>query len=414
MNTEFFIAKKIISSKDNTNKLSKPMVRISIIGVAISFAIMILSIAITSGFKKAIKDKITNFAGSIQIVNFDTNNSFETEPIKSNQDFLQKLKTTKGIKHIQIFATKPGIIKTKDQIEGIILKGISYDFDWTFFKKHLIEGNIFTVSKDSTSNKIVISKKIADLLNFKLGDKLFMYFVQEPPRMRKFIISGIYQTGVEEIDKNFVIVDYKHIRKLNNWQKNKITGFEIFTDNFDEIDKITQIVNDAVGYKYSKNHIRLKVENVKQTYAQLFEWTELFNTNIIIILVLMIAVAGFNMISGLMILIIERTNMIGILKSLGAQNWNIRKIFLYNAIFLTGKGMLWGNIIGISLALIQKYFMIIKLDPEAYYMSSVPIDLNFVNILLLNLGAIVVTFLMLMIPSLIISKISPSKAIKFN
>ncbi len=414
MNTEFFIAKKIISSKDGTNKLSKPMVRISIIGVAISFTIMILSIAITSGFKKVIKDKITGFAGSVQIVNFDTNNSFETEPIKKNQDFLPKLKAVKKIKHIQIFATKPGIIKTKDQIEGVILKGVDTDFDWSFFKQHLIKGNVFNVSQDSTSNKIVISKKIADLLNFKLGDKLFIYFVQDPPRMRKFIVEGIYQTGVEEIDKNFVIVDYKHIRKLNNWQENKITGFEIFTNNFDEIDKVTQIVNDVVGYKYSKNHIRLKVENVKQTYAQLFEWTELFNTNIVIILVLMIAVAGFNMISGLMILIIERTNMIGILKSLGAQNWNIRKVFLYNAIFLTGKGMLWGNFIGISLALIQKYFMIIKLDPEAYYMSSVPIDLNFVNILLLNIGAVTVTFLMLMIPSLIISKISPAKAIKFN
>jgi len=241
-----------------------------------------------------------------------------------------------------------------------------------------------------------------------------MYFVQEPPRMRKFIVCGIYQSGVEEIDKNFVIVDYRHILKLNNWQKNKITGFQIFIDNFNDIDKITQKVNDAVGYNYTGKNTRLKVENVKQTYSQLFEWTELFNTNIVIILVLMIAVAGFNMISGLMILIIERTNMIGILKSLGAQNWNIRKIFLYNAIFLSGKGMMWGNVIGISLALIQKHFMIIKLDPQAYYMSSVPINLNFTHILLLNIGAIVVTFLMLMIPSLIISKISPSKAIKFN
>jgi len=414
LNTELFIAKKIIGSKDNSNKLSKPMVRISIIGVAISFTIMILSIAITSGFKKVIKDKITGFAGSIQIVNFDSNNSFETEPINRNQKFLSKLKSIKEIKHIQVFATKPGIIKTKKQIEGVILKGVDYDFDWSFFKKHLIQGNIFNVSKNSTSNKIVISKKIADLLNFKLGDKLFMYFVQEPPRMRKFIITGIYQTGVEEIDKNFVIVDYKHIKKLNNWQNNKITGFQIFINNFKDLDKITKKVNDAVGYNYSKNNMRLKVENVKQIYAQLFEWTELFNTNIVIILVLMIAVAGFNMISGLLILIIERTNMIGILKSLGAKNWSIRKIFLYNAAFLTGKGMIWGNIIGILLALLQKNFMIIKLDPEAYYMSSVPVELNFTDILLLNLGAIIVTFLMLMIPSLIISKISPSKAIKFN
>lgn len=413
MNTEFFIAKKIISSKDNSNKLSKPMVRISIIGVAISFIIMILSISITSGFKKVIKDKIVGFAGSVQIVNYDSNNSFETESINKNQDFVEKLKKTKGIKHIQIFATKPGIIKTSDQIEGVILKGVGKDFDWQFFKNHIIKGEIFTVT-DTTSNKIIISNKIADLLNFNVGDKLLMYFVQEPPRMRKFIVSGIFQTGIEEVDKNFVIVDYKHIQKLNNWDENQISGFQIFTDDFNNIDKMTNIINDEIGYNYSQKNNRLKVENVKQIYSQLFEWTELFNTNIIIILVLMIAVAGFNMISGLLILIIERTNMIGILKAIGAENWSIRKVFLYNAIFLTGKGMLWGNLIGISIALLQKYFMFIKLDAEAYYMSTVPIDLNFVNILLLNMGGVVVTFIMLMIPSYIISKISPSKAIKFN
>ncbi len=414
MNTELFIAKRIIKSKDNGNKISKPVVRTAIVGVALSFIVMILSLSITTGFKKEIRNKIVGFGSHIQITNYDANYSHETVPVFRNQEFLPEIENTKGVKHIQVFATKPGIIKTKTDIQGIVLKGVDKDFDWSFFNKHLTDGEIFSVKDSASINDILISKKLATLLKFEVGDKLFMYFVQDPPRMRKFIVSGIYQTGVEEFDKLFAIVDIKHIQKLNDWNKDQISGFEIYIDNFEDLNATGQEIANIAGGMFLDDGSRLRVQSIKQRFPHLFDWTELFNTNIIIILVLMTLVAGFNMISGLLILILERTRMIGILKAMGTENWSIRKIFLYNAMYLTGKGMLWGNAIGISLCLIQQYFGIIKLDAEAYYLSVVPIDISIMQILLLNLGTVAVTGLILLLPSIIITKISPAKAIRFN
>ena len=414
MNTELFIAKRIISNKDNSNKISKPIVRISIIGVALSFIVMILSLSITTGFKKEIRNKIVGFGSHIQITNYDTNYSHETAPISKNQDFLPDLENLEDVKHIQAFATKPGIVKTKTDIQGIILKGVDTNFDWSFFKDQLVEGNILDINDTITSNSIIISKKLATILKYKTGDKLFMYFVQNPPRMRKFTISGVFQTGVEEFDKLFAIVDIKHIQKLNDWESDQVSGLEIYIDDFENLNKAEQEVADIAGGMFLEDGSRLKVESIKERFSHLFDWTELFNTNIIVILVLMTLVAGFNMISGLLILILERTQMIGILKAMGTENWSIRKIFLYNAIYLTGKGMIWGNIIGISLCLIQQYFGIIKLDAEAYYLSVVPIDISIIQIILLNIGTVIATALILLVPSFIITKISPSETIRFN
>ncbi|RLD63777.1 MAG: ABC transporter permease, partial [Bacteroidetes bacterium] len=334
--------------------------------------------------------------------------------INKNQNFYPSLDTVEGIRHIQIFATKSGILKTKDELQAVVLKGIGSDFDWSFFDKNMVEGKHFDVSDSAKNNNIVISKTIASMLKLKVGDKISIFFIQQPPRMRRFKISGIYKTSIAEFDKLFVIVDIAHIQKLNKWTNNQISGFEILIDNYDELDKMSDEVFNVAGYNFNKDGSKLKITTIKDKYPQIFDWLEIQNVNVWVILILMLLVAGFNMVSSLLIIILERTNMIGVLKSLGAENWSIRKIFLYQASFLTVKGLFWGNVIGIFLCLIQKYFGIIKLDEASYYLSQVPINLNVLSIILLNIGSLVATFFMLIIPSMIISKISPSKTIKYN
>ena len=414
MNTELFIARRITKAKTSSKNISKPIIIIAITGIALGLAVMIISVAILTGFKTEIRNKVIGFGSHIQISNFDSNYTFETKPINKNQNFYPSLDTVEGIRHIQIFATKSGILKTKDELQAVVLKGIGSDFDWSFFDKNMVEGKHFDVSDSAKNNNIVISKTIASMLKLKVGDKISIFFIQQPPRMRRFKISGIYKTSIAEFDKLFVIVDIAHIQKLNKWTNNQISGFEILIDNYDELDKMSDEVFNVAGYNFNKDGSKLKITTIKDKYPQIFDWLEIQNVNVWVILILMLLVAGFNMVSSLLIIILERTNMIGVLKSLGAENWSIRKIFLYQASFLTVKGLFWGNVIGIFLCLIQKYFGIIKLDEASYYLSQVPINLNVLSIILLNIGSLVATFFMLIIPSMIISKISPSKTIKYN
>lgn len=400
--------------KRDKKKISDAIVKISIVGITLGLAIMILSVAIVTGFKDKIRTQITGFGSHIIITNFDLNASYETHPISKKQDFYPSITKTKGIKHIQTFATKSGIIKTNTDMQGVVLKGIGTDFDWSFFEKNLVDGKKFTLNDSTRSKRTIISKNLADLLKLKKGDTILTYFIQNPPRYRKFIISGIYETGLEDYDKLFILVDIKHIQRLNNWTKDQISGFEILIDDFDKIKEMTDIVYEIAGFNIGKDGSKLRIRNIKEAQPQIFEWLQLTDTNVWVILILMLTVAGFNMISGLLILILERINMIGVLKAMGAENWLIRKIFLYNAIFLTGRGLLWGNVIGIGLCLIQEHFKVIKLDPASYYINSVPINLEIIPLLLLNLGTMVVILSMLVIPSFIISRVSPVKAIKFN
>ncbi|MBE9469022.1 MAG: ABC transporter permease [Bacteroidetes bacterium] len=414
MNTELFIARRITNSKTSTKKISKPIIVIAIAGIALGLAVMIISVSILTGFKTEIRNKVIGFGSHIQISNFDSNCTFETKPIDKNQNFYPSLDTVEGIKHIQIFATKSGILKTKDELQAVVLKGIGSDFDWSFFDKNMLEGNHFTVIDSVKNNNIVISKTIASMLKLKLGDKTSIFFIQQPPRMRRFTITGIYKTSIEEFDKLFVLVDIAHIQKLNKWKKNQITGFEILIDDYEDLDKMTNLVFNVAGYNFNNDGSKLKISTIKEKYPQIFDWLGIQNVNVWVILILMLLVAGFNMVSSLLIIILERTNMIGVLKSLGAENWSIRKIFLYQASFLTAKGLLWGNAIGIILCLIQKYFGVLKLDEASYYLSQVPINLSLSYIVLLNIGSLIVTFFMLLIPSMIISKISPIKTLKYN
>ena len=347
-------------------------------------------------------------------MNFDSNISLETTPISDTQLFIPKIKKIPGIKHVQVFATKAGIIKTNEQIQGVLLKGIGSDFDWSYFKSNMVDGAVFTVTDTARTDKVIISKKIADMLSLKTGDSFVMHFIQEPSRARKFTICGLYETSLEEFDKMYVFCDIGHIKRLNGWNDNQVSGFEIFIDDFDKLDDMTMAVKDAVGYKITEDEEKFLTKNVRDKYPQIFDWLNFQDINVIIIILLMLVVAGFNMISGLLILILEKTNMIGILKALGSEDLTIRRVFLFQAAFLIGKGLFWGNLIGLGIAFLQLKTGILTLDPSSYYIKTVPINLELSHVLLLNAGTMAVIIIMLLVPSQLISRITPVKAIKYD
>ena len=407
MNVEYFIAKRLFTAKEKNNRYTKPILRIAILAIALSVAVMLLSITVLTGFKDEISNKIIGFGSHITITNFTNNQSYESEPILLNQEFYPSITDQQGIKHIQTFATKAGIIKTEDEILGMVLKGISSDFEPSFFEQNLVEGEVPIYNDTLTSNKVMISKSVADILQLKLGEKLIMYFVEQPPRVRKFVIAGIYETGFMDFDDLIVIADIRHIQKLNGWESNQVGGFEILIDNFDKLDGMTAKVYEQIPYN-------LNAQSIREKNSQLFDWLYLQNINVRVILILMLIVGGVNMITALLILILERTRLVGILKALGATNWSVRKVFLYNAVQLILQGLFWGNIMGLGIAFLQQKFQFISLDPNIYYMSTVPINFNFMHILGLNLGTLLVCWLILIIPSIIITRIMPVKAIRFE
>jgi lipoprotein-releasing system permease protein len=407
LDTSIFIAKKIIREGGQKNSFSKPIIKIAILGIALGIAVMLLAIAIVTGFKSQIRDKVIGFGSHIQILHYDTRNILEPNPIEKNLDFTAFVKNHPAIDHIQMFANKPGIIKTSEDMEGVLLKGIGEDFNWDFFKSRIIEGDSFSVTDATTVNDILISKKIAEKLKLKLGDNLQMYFVQQPPRVRKFNIKGIYQTGMEEFDKLYVIGDIKHVQRLNDWDENYISGFEVLLYDFKNMDLIAEELREEID-------LNLNALTIQELYPQIFDWLDLQDINVNIILILMILVAGINMTATLLIIILERTRTIGILKALGMKNYTIQKIFLFNAAYIIGKGLFWGNFFGLGLCYLQYKFKIIKLDEASYYIQSVPIDLSLFSILLLNFGTLLICLLILLIPSFIISRITPVKAIRFS
>jgi len=414
MNLPYFIAERLIKGRREGTSFSRPINVIAIIGIAMGLAVMILAVAILTGFKEQIREKIVGFGSNIQILNLDSNISFETAPVRQGQEFVEKIRKFPGIKHIQVFATKAGIIKTDEDFQGVVLKGIGSDFDWSFFSSNMVDGRVFTVTDTARTDRVIISKKISDMLRLKTGDSFAMHFVQDPPRMRKFTISGIYETSLEEFDKIYVFCDIGHIKRLNGWDDDQISGFEVFIDDFDRLDEMTDAVRDAVGYKYKEGDEQFKITNIRSRYPQIFDWLNFQNINVIIIIVLMLIVAGFNMISGLLILILEKTNMIGVLKALGSDDVTIRRVFLYQAAYLISKGLLWGNVAGIGLALLQLKTGLISLDPSSYYIKTVPINLELSHILLLNAGTMAAIIFMLLIPSNLISRITPVKAIRYD
>jgi len=371
---------------------------------------MILAIAILTGFQQQVRNKVIGFGGHIQITAYDVTTSAEANPISNNQSFYPSLDSFPGVKHIEVFADKAGIIKTDDQIEGVLLKGVGADFDWSWFKDRIVEGNIIQLSDTGRSDDVIISKSLASRLEFKVGDPLRMYFInssEAQPRGRKFKISGIYETGLEEFDRLYILGDITHVQKLNNWEPDQVGGFEVYLDSYQDMDEMGQQIDNLVG-------VELKAQTIRQLHPQIFEWLSLHDMNVIIIIILMVLVSGITMISTLLILILEKTNMIGTLKALGTKNSSIRKVFIYNAVYIIGRGMIWGNAIAIGLSLLQLKFGIFKLNQESYYVSEVPVNLDLTHYLLINFGTLIACTLMLIIPSFIITKISPVKAIRFD
>ncbi|MDD3687478.1 MAG: ABC transporter permease [Bacteroidales bacterium] len=414
MNTELFIARRIVSRQHSKNSFSRPVVAVAVGGISIGLAVMILAVAIVTGFKKEISEKVIGFGAHLQIVNYDNNTSYETLPITKNQDWVDDIAEMPGIESINMYIVKAGIVKTDENLHGVVFKGIDKDYNWKFFNQYLVEGDTLIIADSVKSNGVVISKYIADALELKLGDSFAAYFIQDPPRMRKFTITGIYNTQLQDLDKIFVLADIKHLRKLNDWEDDQITGFEIHVSDFSKLIEHEIAINRIVGNNFSPDGSALKVTNIGEEYPGIFDWLSLLDINVLVILILMISVAGFNMISGLLVIILERVNMIGILKSMGATNYKVGKVFVHVSGFLISRGLLIGNVIGIGLCLLQKYTGIITLDPESYYVAVVPVNINLWHILWLNVGTLVITVAMMILPSMIVSKINPADSIRFN
>ncbi|MDL2256621.1 ABC transporter permease [Bacteroidales bacterium OttesenSCG-928-I14] len=414
MSSVFFIAKRIISGKEGGGSLSSPAIRVATISMALGLTIMILALAIVIGFKREVANKVIGFGSHIQITTLDQDRYIEEHPLTISDSLMQVVNGFPNIKHLERFVNKPGVIKTENDFQGILLKGVGEEYDWTFFRNNLLEGDVLNINPDSTTTNVIMSKDIADKLHLKLHDTFTTYFIQESWRVRKYKIAGIYQTNFPEYDKLFVYADIKQIQRLNGWKSDEVSGIELLVDDYDRLDETAENVYFQMAGKPDIAGNVIFTRSIKEVNPVIFEWLSVLDLNAIVILFLMLLVAGFSMISSLLIIIIERTNMIGILKALGQTNIDIRKIFLTIALKIVAKGLLWGNLIGLSFCFIQRSFGILKLNPVDYYVSEVPIYLNFWIILLLNLGTLIVTLLMLIGPSFLIAKISPAKTIRFE
>lgn len=411
MNLEHFIAKRLIAAKDHKSSISAPIIKIAIAAIAIGIVMMIVSIATGIGLQQKIRQKVSAFNGHIIISNFNGNESDGSkEPVSTNQKFYPKFNAVEGVNHIQAVATKLGIIRTETDFEGITFKGVGKDYKWEYLEEYLIEGRLPKL-KSNLNEEVLISQYLANRLKLKLNDSFNTFFLNEGdsklPKSRRFKIVGIYNSGFQEFDAAFIIGDIRHIQRLNKWNSNQVGSFEIFVDDFTKIDEKGKQV-------YKEIPSTLNAQTIVEKYYYIFDWLKLFDFNIIVILIIMIIVSTINMVVALLVLILERTQMIGILKSLGSDNWSIRKIFLYNSLYLILRGLFWGNTIGIGLLLIQKKFEIIKLNPESYYVNVAPVEINILYILALNVGTVLICLLVLLIPSYLITKISPAKTIRFD
>tara|TARA_E500000331_G_scaffold349210_1_gene392054 strand:+ start:430 stop:1683 length:1254 start_codon:yes stop_codon:yes gene_type:complete len=407
MNTSLFIAKRLYNAKENNNNYTRPIIRIAILAIALSVAVMIFSVFILSGFKSNISNKVFGFGGHINISKFSYNQSYENDPINFNSEMLTEIELMDFVDNVQTYATKAGVIKKNNEILGVVLKGVDQRYNWNFFNENLISGNVPLFNDSITENTILISKNISSKMKLNVGDEMIMYFMEKPVRVRKFIISGIYKTGLSEFDDITVIGDLKHIQKLNNWNLNQIGGYEISINNFKYIEIYTSLIDESIDYD-------LKALSINDKYPQIFDWLRLQDFNVLIILILILIVGGVNMITSLLIIILEKSRLIGMLKAIGASDWNIRHIFIYNSLQIILGGLFWGNLIAVSLSLLQIRFNFLKLDEAIYFMDFVPINIELFSLFLINLGTIIICYLILVIPSAVIAKISPAKSIKFE
>lgn len=415
MNFPLFVAKRLFFDNSDPKRVSRPAITIATAGVAIGIAVMIVSVFVVLGFKHTIRNKAIGFGSHIQVTNFMTQMSSDQYPIVMNDSMLSVIRGIRGVKHAERFAYKQGILKTDSDFLGVMLKGVAQEFDSTFIHQNLIAGSFPKFADDVSSNKIVISKNIADKLNLKLNQRLFAYFIDNNGiRVRRFTIAGIYQTNLNQYDEVMCFTDLNTAVKLNGWESDQASGAEITVNNFDEVNIVEQQfikkVNKTTDH-YGETYTSQTIQDIN---PQIFQWLDLLDMNVWIILVLMISVAGVTMVSGLLIIILERTTMIGIFKALGARNKTVRHMFLWFATFIIGRGLLIGNIVAIGLSLIQKYFGMVKLDPSTYYISTVPIEFNIPALLLINILTLAISVFVLIAPSYLISHIHPAKSMRYE
>ncbi len=405
MNLSYFIAKRI--SFKRTGGFTGTIHRIAVASVAIGIAVSMISFMILGGFQNEISDKVFSFTGHFQVQRFMSGNAFEESPTSKLSDFYSNYPQNEWIRHVQTYAHKPGLLKGDEEVEGVLMKGIGPDFDSLRFKDSIIKGRFIQFSDSAASNEIILSKKIADKLMLDVGERITMYFVQEPPRFRRFEIVGLYETFLENFDDKIILGDIQTIRNLNGWTDDQVGGFEVFVQDPSRLDELEEPLYESLDFD-------LKLIKVTDKYLEIFDWLILLNNNVYIFLGLILFVAAFNMVSILFILIMERTQMIGILKALGAKNKQIRRVFVWNGIRIIGRGLLLGNAISLGFGFLQQNFKLISLDPQSYYMSFVPIYWNWPIFLILNLSVLLVTTLVLFIPAMLISNIQPIKAIRFD
>ncbi|MBT8204877.1 MAG: ABC transporter permease [Eudoraea sp.] len=413
MNLAFYIARRLIRGGDHKISISAPIIKIAVVAIALGVIMMLVAIATGVGLKEKIREKVSVFNGHIQIYNFDNNQSdVSVVPVSLNQDFYPKFDGVEGISHVQAVATKAGIIRTADTFEGIIAKGVGPDYQWSVFSEYLLEGRIPNYNEE-LNDEVLISRLMANRLQLGLGDTFFTFFLRDEdpgkmPNQRRFTVVGIYDSGFEEFDSTYVFADIRHIRRMNRWEDDEVGNFEIFLENFDDIEvKSAEI--------YGKTLSTLDTQTIMGKYYKIFEWIGLFDFNIAIIIGIMIIVGGINMITALLVLILERTQMIGVLKALGTDNWRIRKIFLYNAAYLIAIGLFWGNLIGLGLIWVQDKYRWFKFpNPREYYIDYIPVSIDTPTVLILNVGVLFLCLLMLLLPSVIVTRITPVKAIKFE
>lgn len=411
MNFEHFIARRVVASQDYKSSISAPIIKIAIVAIALGMVIMLVSIATGVGLQKKIHEKVSAFNGDIVISNYDNNFSADSQvPISSKQTFYPNFTEVEGIEHIQATASKGGVIRTATDFEGVIVKGVGSDYRWQYFEEYLQAGRLPDYSGE-LNDEILISQYLADRLGFQLGDKVVAYFLREGgqtrTRSRGFTIVGIYKSGFQQFDEQFLMADIRHVRRLNGWQDDQVGNFELFVSDFKAVEATGQQVYDSIGST-------LDAQTIRDKYYVIFEWLDLFDFNIILIIGIMILIAGINMTTALLVLILERTQMIGMLKAMGGTDWSIRKIFLYNAGYIIVRGLFWGNLIGLAVLLIQKYAPVVSLDSDTYYVTEAPVYLDVSYILLLNAGTLLLCLLILLVPSHQITRIAPVKAIRFE
>lgn len=411
MNFEFFIARRLLKG-DGTRAVSVPIVRIALVGIALGVCVMLLSIFIITGFKKEITDKLSGFGAHLNVVAYDNNSSFAGNQIVADDSLVTGIRSLPEVGEAYVYITRPAILKSKEEIHGVVLRGVDSSYSASFFKDHLVAGQFPDYRGSGASNDVVLSASVASLLGLKTGDKVAAHFVQDPPRVRMLTVAGVYDTGFKEYDDMMVLCDLRHLQKLNGWEKNEVSGIAIELKDINRTAEVKEKVDALLPWDDDNNFYKL--ETLRETAPQVFDWLDLLNMNVWVILVLIVIVAVFNMVSGLLILILDKTSLIGILKALGYRDVGLRKLFLYLSLALTGRGMLLGNVLALVLGGLQYKFKLISLDASSYYMDTVPVHFDWFYWLLLNVGVLLISVLMLVVPTMLISKIKPIKAIRFE